>query len=71
MKKEYDLSKLQEVPNPFRTKSIGVGINLNPKVITYFKKMAIDTGVPYQRLINYYLLDCVKKKRKLKMEWSE
>ena len=71
MKKEYDFSKMKEVPNPYRGKAkTSVGINLSPEVIDYFKAMSDETGVPYQRLIYMYLLDCVKKKRRLRMEWA-
>ncbi len=39
-------------------------------VIAYFKGMAEETGIPYQRLINLYLEDCARKERKLKMVWE-
>ena len=41
-----------------------ITINLSPIVITYFKKEAENTGVPYQTLINLYLMDCVKSEKK-------
>ena len=71
MKNEYDFSRMKEVPNPYRGKvKKSVGINLSPEVIDYFKAMSDENGVPYQRLIDMYLLDCVEKKRKLRMEWA-
>jgi hypothetical protein len=33
-------------------------------VITYFKELAEETGIPYQNLINLYLRDCVASGRK-------
>jgi hypothetical protein len=42
-----------------------VGINLSPKVIDYFKQMAEETAVPYQKLTDIHLLDCVKRRKKL------
>ena len=39
-------------------------------VIDYFKDEATKTGIPYQTLINLYLTDCVKSKRKLEIAWS-
>ena len=39
-------------------------------VIAYFKGMAEETGIPYQRLINLYLEDCARKERTLKMVWE-
>jgi hypothetical protein len=69
MRKEYDLKKLKARPNPYVGK-LAVGINLSAEVITYFKKLAEESGVPYQKLIDLYLLDCVKRKKKLSLKWS-
>ena len=46
-----------------------VGINLSPAVVDYFKALAGETGLPYQKLIDLYLLDCAKKRKKLTMKW--
>ncbi len=70
MKKEYDFSKMKAQKNPYASKKKSVGINLSHEVIDYFKQLSIDTGVPYQKLIDLYLLDCVKNKKKLKMSWA-
>jgi predicted DNA binding CopG/RHH family protein len=70
MKKEYDFSKLKEVKNPYAGKKKAVGINLSPEVIDYFKGLAEQTGIPYQKLIDLYLLDCVKRRRKLALKWA-
>ena len=48
---------------------MGVG-NSSPIVITYFKKEAENTGVPYQTLINLYLMDCVKSEKKINIKWQ-
>lgn len=69
MKKEYDFSKMKAKKNPYVSKKKAVGINLSPAVIDYFKKLSNDSQVPYQTLINLYLLDCVKKKRKPDFDW--
>ncbi len=39
--------------------------------INYFKDEAINTGIPYQTLINLYLTDCAEKKKKLQIHWGE
>lgn len=73
MKKEYDFSKMKEVTLPWKGKKIkkkAIGINLSSEVINYFKTLSEKTGVPYQKLIDMYLLDCVKKKRKLSLKWT-
>ena len=46
-----------------------ITIKLSPDVIDYFKAEAMGTGIPYQSLINLYLLDCVKNKKKPAFTW--
>ncbi|MBF0360015.1 MAG: antitoxin [Oligoflexia bacterium] len=70
MKKEYDLKKMKEVKNPYKSIKKSVGINLSPEVIDYFKKIAEEAKIPYQKLIDLYLLDCVKRKKRLKLSWA-
>ena len=64
MKKEYDFSKAKK--NPY-TKLLKeqITINLSKEVLEYFKNLSQETSVPYQTLINFYLLDCVKNKKKI------
>jgi predicted DNA binding CopG/RHH family protein len=69
MKKEYNFSKLKEVKNPYAGRKKAVGINLSPEVVDYFKELAQETGLPYQKLIDLYLLDCAKKRKKLNLKW--
>jgi len=69
MKKEYDFSKMKATKNPYASKKKAVGINLSSDVIDYFKKLSENTGLPYQTLIDLYLRDCVKSKRKIKLDW--
>jgi len=70
MKTEYDLSKMQSRKNPYASKlKKPVSMRLSEDVVSYFKKMAVDAGVPYQSLINLYLRDCVIKHRKVDVSW--
>jgi predicted DNA binding CopG/RHH family protein len=69
MKKEYDFSKMKATKNPYASKKKAVGINLSSDVIDYFKKLSESVGLPYQTLIDLYLRDCVKSKRKIKFDW--
>ena len=39
-------------------------INLDIGIISYFKGLSRETGVPYQTLINLYLSQCVKEKKR-------
>ena len=67
MKAEYDLSKLKSRKNPYASKlKKPVTMRLSEDVVTYFKGMAEEAGVPYQSLINLYLRDCLTHNRKVK-----
>ncbi len=71
MKAEYDLSKMKSRKNPYAAKlKKSVTMRLSEDVIGYFKKMAEETGVPYQSLINLYLRDCVSQHRKIDITWQ-
>ena len=69
MKKEYDFKNMKEIPNPYRGKTKSGGINSSPLVIDYFKKMSSEIDIPYQKIIDMYLVDCVKNKRKIDIKW--
>jgi predicted DNA binding CopG/RHH family protein len=69
MNKDYDFSKLKELKNPYPGKKKAVGINLSPQVLDYFKELAAETGLPYQKLIDLYLLDCARRRKKLSLKW--
>ena len=71
MLEEYDIDKLNPRPNPYAKElKKQVTIKISPSVIEYFKGEAVETGIPYQTLINLYLTDCVRKKKKLEMAWK-
>lgn len=70
MKKEYNFSKMKEIKNPYLGKKKAVGINLSPEVIDYFKEIAVNTGIAYQKLIDLYLLDCVRRRVKPSLKWT-
>ncbi len=68
MRTEYDLSKMKFRRNPYAARlKKPVTIRLGADIISYFKSMAKEMGVPYQNLINLYLRDCVQSHRKI--EW--
>lgn len=68
MKNEYDFSKGKKNPYAKMLKK-QVTINLSTEVIVYFKEQAKQTGIPYQTLINLYLIDCVRNKKQLSFSW--
>lgn len=70
MKKEYDFASMKARKNPYAAKlKKPVTIRIGEDVITYFKGMAEETGIPYQSLINLYLRDCVAEHRKIDLSW--
>ena len=71
MLKEYDIDGLNPRSNPYAGKlKKQITINISTNAIQYFKDLSSDTGIPYQTLINMYLVDCAESKRKLKLSWS-
>lgn len=66
MREEYDIRALNPRKNPY-AKAVKKPITMNVSVTTiqYFKDMSEETGIPYQTIMNYYLDECVKEKKKL------
>jgi len=68
MRSEYDFSKA--VKNPYvRPRKQAVTIRLDPATITYFKDLSVEFSMPYQTLINSFLTDCAKRKKKPAISW--
>ena len=71
MRDEYEFDKMNARPNPYAGRlKRQITIRLGEDVLDYFRKLADETGVPYQNLINLYLRDCVIHRRKPAMSWS-
>ena len=68
MRKEYDFSKSAKNPYAKHLKK-QVTLRLGIDVIEYFKKLAEETGISYQNLINLYLKDCAHSQKKLRLKW--
>ncbi len=64
MIEEYDFKNGQKNPYVKKLKK-QITININEDVLDYFKSMSNETGIPYQTLINLYLLDCKNTNRKI------
>lgn len=61
---EYDFSDAKA--NPYTvTARRPVTMNLAGQAIEYFKDMSKETGIPYQNLINPYLVQCAREHKKL------
>ncbi len=71
MREEYDFSKAYVRRNPYAAQmKKQITININIDAIEYFKEQAESSGIPYQTLINLYLLDCAKNNKKLSVSWE-
>ena len=70
MRDDYVFTNAIKKPYSDRLKK-QITIRLDDTAITYFKEMADQTGMPYQNTINYYLLDCVKNNKKMKISFYD
>lgn len=51
-------------------KKVRITINVDSEVIEHFKAMSEKSGIPYQTLINYYLVDSVKNNREILVKFE-
>jgi uncharacterized protein (DUF4415 family) len=68
MKKEYDFSKSSSNPYIKKLKK-QISIRIENDTVEYFKKLASETDISYQNLINMYLRECAEKNRKPNIHW--
>jgi len=68
MRKNYDFSGAKKNPYANKLKK-QVTIRLDQGTIEFFKDLAVETGIPYQTLINLYLRDCALENKRLSLEW--
>ena len=69
MRKEYNFTA--SIKNPYSGKlKQQITIRIDEDTIDYFKSLAGETGIPYQKLMNLYLTDCAKSHKKLKLNWK-
>ncbi len=68
MRKHYDFSDARRSPYSRRLKK-QVTIRIEEETLAYFKKLAAETAIPYQTLINMYLRDCAAHRKTLRLEW--
>ena len=51
------------------TRGLGV-FTYQATTIDYFKKLATESGIPYQNLINMFLRECAQSRKKPVMKWA-
>lgn len=69
MRDNYDFSKGRKNPYAKKLKK-PVTIRLDEETVDYFRRLALETEIPYQTLINMYLRDCAANKKRLKIAWK-
>jgi uncharacterized protein (DUF4415 family) len=69
VRKHYDFSKAKRNPYARRLKQ-QVTIRLDQDTIKYFRRLAQETGIPYQTLINLYLRECASSGKRLSNTWG-
>lgn len=69
MRDEYNFSGATKNPYVKKVKK-QITINIDADVISYFKDMSTQCGIPYQTLINMYLTDCAKQNIRLNTSWK-
>ena len=66
MEEEFDFENSK--PNPYAERlRKPVTMNIDVKIIEYFKAESKRTGIPYQNIINMYLLQCVEEDKHIKL----
>ena len=68
MRKEYNFANSNKNPYSIKLKK-QITIRIDENTIDYFKSLAVETGIPYQKLMNLYLSECAKNHKKLKLNW--
>ena len=68
MRDQHDFSK--GVKNPYAAiLKKQAAVNIDADTAEYFKRQAAETGIPYQKLINFYLAECVKNN--MQLTWTK
>jgi uncharacterized protein (DUF4415 family) len=68
MRKRYDFSKAKRNPYAKQLKK-QITIRLDEDTLAYFKELAAEAEIPYQTLINFYLRDCARSRKRPSMRW--
>lgn len=68
MREEYDFNNARK--NPFAKKKKRITINVDASTIEYFTALAVQKGINYQVLINFYLADCAENRKDLELSWN-
>lgn len=63
MRAEYDFTEARK--NPYASKvRKAISIRLDTQALDYFKDLGDEIGMPYQSLINMYLMECAADRKR-------
>jgi predicted DNA binding CopG/RHH family protein len=69
MEKEYDFAK--SIKNPYVKKlKKQITLRLEKDTLEYFKTIASEIDIPYQKLINLFLRNCAENHKKPEISWK-
>jgi uncharacterized protein (DUF4415 family) len=69
MRKHYDFTNAVKNPYARRLKR-QVTIRLEQDTLEYFKGIAVESDIPYQKLINLFLRECAEQHKKPTIRWE-
>lgn len=70
LEREFDFSG--SVPNPYYKKLTDeVTFRLGKDVIAYFNKLAEEKEMPFERVVNMYLYECMINKHEPHFPWED
>lgn len=63
MKREFNFKKSKRVGDKFKNKDIKISVTsrLDPAVVQWLRKEAQQRGIPYQTLMNSFLIEAMNK----------
>ena len=69
MKQNYDFSKARRNPYAAKLKQ-QITIRLDGDTLSYFRALSEETEIPYQTLINFFLRDCARARKRPSLRWK-
>jgi predicted DNA binding CopG/RHH family protein len=69
MRKKYDFSRAKRNPYAKKLKK-QITIRLDEETLAYFRDLSTETEIPYQTLINLYLGECARTRKRPALRWK-
>ena len=70
MREHYDFSQMEGRKNPYAKQlRQQVTLQIDRNTVAFFKDIAREHDIPYQKAINMFLRDCALRQKKLRTRW--